>query len=63
MKSSYVLLPDDLHRSLKVLAADRGCTMAALFVEAVRELVGGTNPRPIEIDSASAPPAVEPVSS
>ena len=39
MKSSYVLLPDHLHRAMKVLAARRDRTMAALFLEAVRDLL------------------------
>jgi plasmid stability protein len=62
MKSSYVLLPDDLHRAMKVLAARHGTTMAALFVVAVGDLLKKERIGQ-EIDAAEVRTRPDPVSS
>lgn len=38
-KGLYLHVDDELHRAVKIIAAERGITMRALFEEALRAIV------------------------
>ncbi|MBI2317697.1 MAG: CopG family transcriptional regulator [Chloroflexi bacterium] len=54
MTRTTISLPDALLKGLKVLAAERGTSMAALVREALEEKVGEARPRPKSIGIAAS---------
>ena len=46
MERTTISLPDELLKRLRIMAAERGTSMAALIRQAVEEKASGSRPRP-----------------
>ena len=46
MERTTMMLPDEVRRRLRTIAAERGMSMAAVIREAIEEKIEGSRPRP-----------------
>jgi plasmid stability protein len=54
MERTTLMLPEDLRRRLRLLAAERGVSMATVMREALEEKVDSARPKPQSIGIASS---------